>query len=217
MSPTPKINLPPSPPANSLSDVRFIGAVAGRYALSERRRGNSAGPAPVYACRLCSISTTMAVVVGPVVGKQGETVIAHFDELGLIRARVTRRLQSGFAMELLLNEAERDKLAAKIVWQKKRVHGQVADRREFKRIIPRDPRSTLILHDGTKLSCFIVDMSRSGVAVSAQYLPELGTALAVGRLVGRVVRHLDVGFAIQFIQLQELERLDALLVPPEEE
>lgn len=202
-------------PINSLNDIRFIGAIAGRYALSGRtQHGGDGQQVPIYACRLCSISTTMAVVVAPVVGKEGEAVTAHFDELGIIRAKVTRRLQSGFAMELLMDEVGREKLAAKIAWQKKRVHGQVPDRREFRRSVPRDPRTTLTLSDGTQLPCFVIDMSRSGVAVSAQYCPELGAPLAIGKIVGRVARHLDVGFAIQFIQLQELEGLEGLLMPP---
>jgi hypothetical protein len=206
---------PASKPAGSLRDVRFIGAIAGRYAFSERRSG-SEEKVPIYACRLCSISTQTAVLVAPVVGKAGEAVTAHFDELGIFRAKVTRQLQSGFAMDLVMTDAERDKLAGRIVWQKKKVHGQMPDRREFKRIVPRDPRTRLTLQDGTQMSCFVVDMSRSGVAVSAHYWPELGTVLAVGKLVGRVVRYLEVGFAIQFIQLQQLEELDALLMPPVE-
>jgi hypothetical protein len=35
--------------------------------------------------------------------------------------------------------------------------------------------------------------------------------MAVGRLVGRVVRHLDVGFAIRFVELQELEFIEMRL------
>lgn len=200
---------------DSLNDVRFIGAVPGRYALSGRREG-SEDKVPIYACRLCSISTTMAVVVAPVLGKEGESVTAHFDDLGIVRARISRRLHAGFAMDLVMTDAERDKLAAKIVWQKKKVHGQVPDRREFKRIIPRDPRTMLTLGDGTQMPCFVVDMSRSGAAVSAHYWPELGTALAIGKIVGRVVRYLDVGFAVQFIALQEVEALDGLMTPPAE-
>ncbi|MEO8686250.1 MAG: PilZ domain-containing protein, partial [Devosia sp.] len=191
------------------------GAIAGRYAFSERRDG-SEEKVPIYACRLCSISTLTAVLVAPVIGKEGEAVTAHFDELGIFRAKVTRRLQSGFAMDLMMTDAEREKLAGRIAWQKKKVHGQMPDRREFKRVVPRDPRTRLTLQDGTQMPCFVVDMSRSGVAVSAHYWPELGTVLAVGKLVGRVVRYLEVGFAIQFIQLQQLEGLDTLLVPPAE-
>ena len=196
-------------------DVRFIGAVAGRYALSERRVGED-GKVSVYACRLCSISTRLAVVVGPVVGREGETVTAHFDEFGILRGKVSRKLPSGFVMDLQLNDADRNKLGGKIIWQKKRVHEQVPDKRDHKRILPRDPRTVLTLGDGTQVPCFVIDISQSGVAVSADVWPDLGTPMAVGKLVGRVVRYLDVGFALQFIQLQEADQLEILMAPPAE-
>ena len=194
-------------------DVRFIGAVAGRYALSERRVADD-GKVAVYACRLCSISTRLAVVVGPVIGREGETVTAHFDEFGILRGKINRKLPSGFVMDLQLTDSERNKLGGKIIWQKKRVHEQVPDKREHKRILPRDPRTVLTLADGTQMPCFVIDISQSGVAVSADIWPGLGTPMAVGKLVGRVVRYLDVGFALQFIQLQEVDQLETLMAPP---
>jgi len=194
-------------------DVRFIGAVAGRYALSERRSGDN-GKIAVYACRLCSISTRLAVVVGPVLGQEGEIVTAHFDEFGILRGRITRKLPSGFVMDLMLTDAERNKLGGKIAWQKKKVHDQLPDKREHRRILPRDPRTVLTLADGAQMPCFVIDISRSGVAVSADIWPGLGTPMAVGKLVGRVVRYLDVGFALQFIQLQDLDQLEILMAPP---
>jgi hypothetical protein len=196
-------------------DVRFIGAMAGRYALPNRRLSTDEKVA-VYACRLCSISTRILVAVGPVVGKEGETVTTHFDEFGILRGRIARRLPSGFALELMLSDAERDKLGAKIEWQKKRVHLQVPDKREHKRILPRDPRSVITLADGNRVPCFIIDLSQSGVAVSAPIWPDLGTPMAVGKVVGRVVRYLDVGFALQFMELQSPDNIEALMLPPTE-
>jgi hypothetical protein len=193
-------------------DVRFIGALAGRYALPERRNSDDE-KIPVYACRLCSISTRMLVAVGPVVGKEGELVSCHFDEFGLIRGRVTRKLPSGFVTDIIMSDAERDKLGAKIEWQKKRVHAQVPDKREHKRFQPRDPRSVIVTADGTRIPCFIIDVSQSGVAVSAHFWPEVGTPIAVGRLVGRVVRYLEVGFAMQFIEVQSADEVEMLLQP----
>lgn len=194
-------------------DVRFIGAAAGRYALPDRRMDDT-GKVAVYACRLCSISTRVAVVVGPVIGQDGETVTAHFDDFGILRGKICRKLTSGFAMQLTLKDAERNKLGAKIIWQKKKVHDQVPDKREHKRILPRDPRTILTLADGTQMPCFVIDISQSGVAISAEIWPALGTPMAVGKLVGRVVRYLDVGFALQFIQLQEHSQLEILMAPP---
>ena len=192
-------------------DVRFIGALAGRYALPDRRGVDD--KIAVYACRLCSISTRMLGAVGPEVGMDGELVSSHFDEFGILRGRITRRLPSGFVMDLMLTDAERERLGARIEWQKKRVHAQVADKREHKRILPREPRSVITLGDGTQMPCFIIDYSRSGVAVSAHVWPEIGTPMAVGRVVGRVVRYLDVGFAIQFVDVLDPEALETLLGP----
>ncbi|MHA6299076.1 PilZ domain-containing protein [Devosia sp. CAU 1758] len=197
------------------NDVRFIGALAGRYALPDRRR-TPEDKIPVYACRLCSISTRMLVAVGPVVGKEGEVVSSHFNEFGILRGRITRRLASGFVTDLQLTDTERDKLGAKIDWHKKHVHAQVPDKREHRRILPRDPRSTIVLADGQKVSCFVIDVSRSGAAISAHYWPDLGTPMALGRVVARVVRHLEVGFAVQFIQPQEFDELEVLIKPPVE-
>jgi hypothetical protein len=194
-------------------DVRFIGALAGRYALPDRRRSPD-DKIPVYACRLCSISTKMLVAVGPVVGKEGEIVSSHFNEFGILRGRITRRLASGFVTDLQLTDSEREKLGAKIDWHKKHVHAQVPDKREHRRIMPRDPRSTIFLADGQKVPCFVIDVSRSGAAISAHYWPELGMPMALGRVVGRVVRHLEIGFALQFIQEQEFEELENLIRPP---
>ena len=57
-------------------------------------------------------------------------------------------------------------------------------------------------------------MSISGVAVSAEVTPELRTPLAVGKVVGRVVRHLPGGFAIEFVQPLELPMLERMLIRP---
>jgi len=195
-------------------DVRFIGAIPGRYTLADRP---VAGPdnAQIYACRLCSISTQTAVVTAPVHAKVGETVAAHFDYFGIFRGVATRQLPDGFAMDLQLTDVERSKLAAQIKWQKRKINSQEPDKREFPRIQPVDPYTILTMADGTHLPCFVIDVSQSGAAVSAAILPGRGTPVAVGGLVGRVVRRLDVGFAVQFTDVHELNRLDRLLAPPE--
>lgn len=131
-------------------DVRFIGALAGRYALPDRRPGDGS-KLPVYACRLCSISTRLLVAVGPVVGKDGEAVSCHFNEFGMLRGRIVRRLASGFVAELQMNDGDRGKLAARIDWQKRHVHAQLPDKRKHRRFLPRDPRSTIVLADGQSL------------------------------------------------------------------
>lgn len=193
-----------------LDDVRFIGNLNGRYTLSSRRSvGNSV---QVFACRVQSISPKMAVFTAPVSGAEGEWVTAHFEDLGIIRAQITRHVDSGFAMDIAASDEERARLGAKIDWVKRKVHNAAPDKREHKRLLPRDPRSSLILPNGGKMDCFIIDMSRSGVAISADLNPEIGTPLAIGSVIGRVVRHLDVGFAVKFMNLQDKDMLEQVLM-----
>ncbi|MET3897052.1 hypothetical protein ABIB57_000989 [Devosia sp. UYZn731] len=194
-------------------DVRFIGAMPGRYTLSDRKISDPS-EVEVYACRLCSISPQAAVVEAPVRAEPGETVAAYFDDFGIIRAKATRQLPTGFAMELLLDDNERAKLAAQIKWRKRQAVSREPDKREYPRIQPQEPCTLLTLPDGGHLPCFVIDISQSGAAVSAAVLPARGTPVAVGGLIGRVIRRLDVGFAVQFTEIHELKHLERLLAPP---
>ena len=111
--------------------------------------------------------------------------------------------------------AEREKLASKLTWlEEKQKDPQVRDLRKQARIIPENPHSMLTFADGTIRPCFIIDMSASGAARSAHVQPEIGTPLAVGVCVGRVVRHLELGFAIKFVEQQQRDHLERLVVRP---
>ena len=82
------------------------------------------------------------------------------------------------------------------------------DQRADARFEPIKPYSRLILRDGTVMMCFVVDLSVSGAAVSAETVPEIGTVVAVGRVIGRVVRHFDGGFSVKFVELQSRESVE---------
>ncbi|CAN7460704.1 hypothetical protein ASC89_16710 [Devosia sp. Root413D1] len=188
------------------SDIRFIGALMGRYLLASRK--NRSHRVQVFACRLQSISPQLMVASAPVLGAPGEELSANFEPFGTVRGRVDRLIDGGFSMAIETSAEERDLLIKRIGWYKKRVFHGVADKRAHRRVMPRDPRSTILFADGSRLPCLIIDMSRSGAALSADVQPDLGTPLAVGRVVARVVRWLDVGFAVQFLVEQEPESLE---------
>jgi hypothetical protein len=58
------------------SDVRFIGALMGRYLLASRR--HKVECVQVFACRLQSISPQTLVASAPVPGVPGEDIAASF-------------------------------------------------------------------------------------------------------------------------------------------
>lgn len=206
--------MPPALPER-VPDVRFIGAVMGRYTL-ESRRDHVPGAQRVFACRLQSISAHMIVASAPVAGRMREGVTAHFEPFGTLGGSIVRHVDGGFCIDIDCTHEERQKLASKIDWYKKRTFAGITDKREHKRSMPREPRSAVMLADGRALACLVIDMSVSGAAVSADIDPKIGEPLAIGKVVGRVVRKLDVGFAVQFIRPVDAETLEDSLRAPEE-
>ena len=102
----------------------------------------------------------------------------------------------------------------KIAYHEKLNKQEIVDKRKHKRLVPNNPLSTLILADGSSQRCFVIDMSVSGAAVSAEILPEVGMPLAVGKIVGRVVRHINGGFAVKFVETQGLNMLERMIIQP---
>ena len=203
-----------SPQNGKLANVRFIGPVMGRYALESRKaRGRGV---QVFACRLQSISPQMVVASAPVMGSIEETVTAHFQPFGTLRGAISRHIDGGFCVEIESSPEERERLAVKIDWYKKRTFAGLTDKRQHRRFMPRDPRSVLLLPDGKLLPCLVIDVSASGAAVSADVDPAIGSALAIGRVIGRVVRQLEVGFALQFVEEQDADGIEDLLRAPED-
>src|SRR5438094_10374954 len=131
-----------------------------------------------------------------------------------------RRITDTNEVDLLVNievtRKEHEGLVTTLTWFEKKQRDAVIDLRQQQRLIPQDPHTNLILADGTTLSCFVIDVSPSGVAVSADIEPEIGTRLAVGRTVGHVVRLFNEGFAVQFDRLLEMDYLEHMIRPPQD-
>jgi hypothetical protein len=199
--------------AGKVADVRFIGPVMGRYTLESRARLSGV---QTFALRVQSISPLMLIASAPVLGRIGEAMTAHVMPFGNIRGRVSRHLDGGFVVDVEFGQAEQNRLAARIDWYKKRTFAGVTDKREHRRFMPQEPKSAVVFHDGTVLPCLVMDLSSSGAAISVDYEPDIGEPLAVGRILGRVVRKMDVGFAVRFIEPEERSTVEEMLRAPEE-
>lgn len=147
----------------------------------------------------------------PVGGPVGERVITHFKNFGKLQGLIVRILSRGLVFKVNATDEERSRLAAKIEWMAKNRNLELPNERRHKRIIPKNPHATLIFSDGSTLGCFVIDMSSSGLAVSADAVPKSGAVLAVGKIVGRVIRRFNEGFAVQFVQVQDPRLLEKRL------
>ena len=61
--------------------------------------------------------------------------------------------------------------------------------------------------NGDVHNCRVIDVSLSGASVACTVKPPLGTMVILGRMRGRVVRHHELGIALQFIELQDPDSL----------
>jgi hypothetical protein len=184
----------------------------GRYSLSNRR--DMQGNRREFACRTTRISPFQMLVAAPVLGPQGERVISFFGELGKLDGWITDVVEGGFLVDIAVTRKMREGLATKLSWLEKKQRDAVVDLRKQQRLVPENPHTNLIFADGTTLSCFVIDVSPSGVAVSADVEPEIGTRLSVGRAVGHVVRRFNEGFAVQFDRVHEMDYLEQMIRPP---
>jgi hypothetical protein len=189
-------------------DVRVIVNLAGRYMLASKR--NLKGDRCEFACRIVNVSLTAMALSAPVPGPIGERVIVYSEQFGRLHGAITRVMTTGFVMSIAANEQTRERLAAKLDWlEKQKESPELTDSRRHARVVPKNPMATILLADGSMISCLVIDFSDSGVAVSADLYPKLGTPLAVGKMVGRVVRRFAEGFAVEFTEktpLIEVER-----------
>lgn len=171
----------------------------GRYMLPDRRE---------FPCQVINMSPGGLALLAPGIGNVGDRVIAYLDHVGRVEGKITRIIDNGFAMTLAATPRKRDKLAAQLTWLANRDILNLPEDRRHDRIVPRNPIAVLTLDDGSKMSCRIIDMSRSGAAIAAEQRPPLNTQVLLGRVASRVVRHLDDGFALEFIHEQLEETLE---------
>ena len=187
-------------------------ALGGRYSLASRY--DAYGNRREFACRTSRISPFEMLVSVPVLGPVGERVISYFGDFGSLDGRISDVVDGGFLLNIELPRERREKFAGQLTWLAKHQHERAIETRHQKRIVPKSPHSTLIFADGETLNCLVIDVSPSGVAVSADAKPDIGVRLAVGRTAGTVVRQFQEGFAIAFDRLQDPSNLELILIPP---
>jgi len=171
----------------------------GRYMLADRRE---------FPCQVSNMSPGGMALIAPVAGEVGERVIAYVDHVGRLEGVIARQFQNGFAMTIGATSRKRDKLAAQLTWLANRHILNLPEDRRHGRITPRNPTGRLILPNGVNVAVRVIDISASGAAIKTEHRPEIGSAVTIGKTTGRVVRHLEEGFAIEFTRLQHSDFLE---------
>ena len=187
-------------------------AVNGSYSL-QRRWYDAQGKLRSFACRTTRVSPFRMIVEVPVVGHVGERLTSYFREFGELEGVISQTMRGGFLVDIEMTAARRAQMAERLAWlERKSKDSSVQDARDDARIIPPASHSVLILADGSVHGCFIIDISPSGAAISAEMQLPIGTPLAIGACVGRVIRVFATGFAVKFVERQDVDDLSRLIV-----
>lgn len=165
----------------------------GRYMLSDRHE---------YPCQVINMSPGGMALIAPVTGRQGERVVAYIDHVGRLEGVITRHFDNGFAMTIAATLRKRDRIAAQLTWLANRHLLDSPEDRRHGRFVPKRAMTMLILPNGVNIGCRLIDLSLSGAAVATDQRPPMGALVTLGKVQGRVVRHLDDGFAVEFLRLQ---------------
>ena len=165
----------------------------GRYMLEDRRE---------FPCQVVDMSPGGMAVIAPQCGKLGERVVAYIDHIGRLEGMIARIYPSGFSMSISASQRKRDKLSAQLTWLANRSILDLPEDRRHQRVATRDQTTTVRTEAGSEEKCRIVDLSVSGVAVISDNRPPIGSIVRVGKAPGRVVRHLESGYAVEFTRIQ---------------
>ena len=171
----------------------------GRYMLPDRRE---------FPCQVINMSPGGMAMMAPAGAQPGERIIAYVDHLGRLEGHVARQFHNGFAMTIAATERKRDKLAAQLTWLANRHLLDSPEDRRHGRVAPKNPTGRLIMPNGVNLACRIIDVSQSGAGIATDERPPIGALVTLGKVQGRVVRHLENGFAIEFTRLQHPDFLE---------
>jgi hypothetical protein len=127
----------------------------------------------------------------------GSIIIAYVQDLGRLEGVVSRTQVDGFAVRLTLSALRREKLEERLgmAYKPAGIEGRRHER-EATKGITKVQRS-----DGREIDCRVIDLSLGGVSIAASEWPPLGEQVMVGKMRGRVVRHHEQGFAIEFTEI----------------
>jgi hypothetical protein len=191
------------PPARMPSQSKALDArfqrvkvsILGRYMLADRRE---------FPCQVLEMSPGDAVVIAPEAGIEGERIIAYLDHLGRIEGKLIKQVDGGFLMDIDATPRKRDKMAAQLTWLANKDILNLPEDRRHERVVPDLRHSTVVLDDGRRYNCKIIDISLSGAAIELDVRPAMGTPITLGRMRARVVRHFQNGVAVEFAAAQEM-------------
>jgi hypothetical protein len=182
--------LPELSPQEQRHSKRVEVRLLGRFMRSDRKE---------FDCESIDASANGIAFTADAGVQQGERIVAYLNQIGRVEGRVTQIFPRGFAIEMNVPPAKRDKLATQLAWLANRQALGLPQDRRHERITPRDRYTILKLDNGREYTATLIDVSVSGAALNVDCEPPIGTQVIVGATPAKVVRHVNCGIAVAFL------------------
>ena len=150
-----------------------------------------------HTCQVSQMTADRAVFSTTSMPPIGTEIVAYVDDIGRVEAISGEPVNGGFKVHFVHRASRRERFEQRITWLAKKTDGAI-DQRRHARCEPKNNKSQITMPDGRVHPCEVIDISLSGAAVNFRIKPVLGTYLMLGKVHGRVVRHFDNGFALEF-------------------
>lgn len=164
------------------------------------------------ACEVSAIDPDSALFRSNPNPRVGTPLVAYIDEVGRVDGRVAEAdPEGGVWVNFMFKGPRRARFIRHLRWLIRRERGLAAAERRHTRYEPRQTSARIMLAGGREQSCEVMDISLSGAGLKARVKPSIGSPVTLGRMKGRVVRHFEGGFAIEFLTPLERSDLDSAL------
>jgi hypothetical protein len=171
-------------------DQRFKVRLLGRFMRSDRKE---------FDCESIDASPSGIAFSADAGVQPNERIVAYLNQIGRVEGRVARIFPGGFAIQMAVPPAKRDKLNSQLTWLANRQSLGLPDDRRHERIAPRDWYTILKLANGREYTATLIDISMSGAALNVDCEPPIGARVFVGATPAEVVRHVNCGGAVEFL------------------
>ncbi|MDB5593866.1 MAG: pilus assembly protein PilZ [Hyphomicrobiales bacterium] len=197
--------------ASSVARARKLAAITGKrkhIRVGAKLAGNALlDDGLEFSCETTDVSAGGMALVARVSPRVGQRIVIYLELIGGLNGEVVRVSDLGFAVAFHATLRKRDKIATQLTWLNNRdLLGQESLRAQD-RIVPTSRRCRATFANGDWSWTEVVDLSRSGVALTGIQL-QVGSDVTIGTTRGKVVRLLPNGFAVEFLRRIPMEQFD---------
>jgi hypothetical protein len=170
-----------------------------RISLSLKGQLFDPGDETEVSCELINLSAGGAALKTDSELPAGKHMVVYIEGFGRYEGTVVVHSNGTLALHFTIGELKRKRLAEMLHQFVSRGLPGVTELRRFSRTAS-SSSGEIVLENGVRLACDILDISLDGASLKTDGRPEIGEVVALGRSLGRVVRHHRHGIAIQYVQ-----------------